>query len=45
MIRDLVGDPEFAMAVFFSNSSRGDIFFGREAVEVAIPGIAYINSW
>jgi hypothetical protein len=53
MIRDLAGDTEFATAVFFSNSSRGDIsnssrgdiFFGREAVEAAIPGIAYINSW
>jgi hypothetical protein len=45
MIRDVAEDPEFATAVFFSKSSRGDIFFGREAVEAGIPGIAYINSW
>jgi hypothetical protein len=45
MIRGLAADPEFATMGFFSKSSRGDIFFSREAVEAALPGISYFHSW
>lgn len=45
MISNIAGESEFAAMVFFSKSSRGDIFFSREAVEAALPGISYFHSW
>jgi hypothetical protein len=44
MISNIAGESEFAAMVFFSKS-RGDIFFRREAVEAALPGILYFHSW